>query len=203
MTLFRIFDQFVIPTLVIFLLIGSAAAAVLGAALVLRSASALAFIRAMNRWVSSRKATRELEVPRRLLGSSPWLGAFLVAGGAFATYSLVAGLEIPRSAQAVTSPKFFVSLALETTRWLVALGSVTAVVLGLLILFSPRAMSSIEARLNLWLSTRHMTPGGDSMHMPLDLLVESHARLAGWLILGFSLLVAAAISFLAAARLGG
>jgi hypothetical protein len=50
-------------------------------------------------------------------------------------------------------------------------------------------------------STRTLVPAGsERMRTPLDLLVETYPRAAGWIIFAASLLVAVAMAFLIAAR---
>ena len=51
-------ERVIVPALVIFLLVGSVASALFGLALVFRTEKALAFMRSMNRWVSTRRALR-------------------------------------------------------------------------------------------------------------------------------------------------
>ena len=79
------------------------------------------------------------------------------------------------------------------------LGSALAVAVGVLMLFVPARLAALEARLDRWYSTRQALPaGGESMRYPLDTLVEASPRAAGWLIAAASLLVAAAMTVLAA-----
>jgi hypothetical protein len=201
MTFLRLLDQLIIPFLLIFLFVGSLGGVALGCALLLRPAAAIRFIRSMNRWVSMRQATRELEIPREALRPSKWLGIFLIAGGAFACYFLVARLQIPRAAMSVADPKFVTALAVDSARWLLVAGCLVSVAMGILVLFFPGALQALEARLNQWVSTRHLLPPESGrMRTPLDLLVEAYPRAAGWTIAVSSLVVAAAVSLLIAAR---
>src|SRR5262245_38679314 len=66
MSVLTLLERVLVPALVIFLLLGSAASAALGCALVFRTASAVEFMRRMNRWVSSRRALKGLEAPRQI-----------------------------------------------------------------------------------------------------------------------------------------
>ena len=201
MTFLGVMDRLIVPALIIFLFIGSVAGIALGCGLLLRAAGTLKFLRGMNRWVSTRRAIKPLEIPREAMQPSKWLGLFLVAGGAFACYFLLARLEIPRSALTVASPKFLAALALETTRWLLAVGSVLAIVMGALVLFSPRGLNALELRMNRWHSTRRLLPANsDEMRVPLDLLVETYPYRSGWIIALSSLLVAAAMGMLIVVR---
>lgn len=201
MTFMRVLDQLVVPVLLIFLFIGSVGGVALGCALLLRPAAAIRFIHGMNRWVSTRQATRELEIPREGLRRSRWLGVFLVAGGAFACYFLVFRLQIPRAALSVADARFVTALSVDFARWLLVAGCVAAFAMGVLVLFFQDTLNRLEAALNRWVSTRHLISAeGDRMRTPLDLLVEAYPRGAGWIIAVSSMMVAVAIGLLAAAR---
>ena len=201
MTFLRLLDQLVVPFLLIFLFIGSVGGIALGGALLLRAAAAIGFIRSMNRYVSTRKATREISIPRQGFRQSRWLGSLLVLGGAFACTILLAKLLAPRAAVSVADPRFLTALAIETTGWLFVAGCLLSLAMGMLMLFSPRVLDALQAQLNHWVSTRNLVPlGGDQMRTPLDVLVEVYPRAAGWIILVASLIVAVAMCSLIAVR---
>jgi hypothetical protein len=208
MTLLSLLEKIVVPTLVIFLLLASTASTLLGLALVFRTEKALAFMRSMNRWVSTRRALRQAELPRAVTVESRrgriLLALFLLFGGGFALYVLLFRIEIPRAAVVlgVNLRRWFVTgIALQTMKWFLVLGSALALAVAVLILFFPGRLTALEARLNRWYSTRHiLPPAGESMRYPLDMVVEGSPRAAGWVITAASLLVAAAMAVLLAAR---
>jgi hypothetical protein len=208
-TALRVIDQLVIPALVLFLLVGSVAAALLGVALLLRSAAALRFIARMNRWVSTRRALKPLEIPRTVetlaaARSRPWLGALVVIGAAAALYLLLTRMDAPgsRSASALELKRWAtITLPLLTLKWFLVAGSVFAIFAGVMLVAFPRAWGALEERMNRWYSTRRMLPaGGDDMRMPLEALVEAHPRAAGAIITATSLVVALAMAGLLALR---
>ena len=211
MTFLTLMERLIVPALVIFLLIGSSASALLGLALVFRTAKAIAFMRTMNRWVSTRRALRQAELPRSVDVVSRrgrvLLALFLLAGGVFALYVLLLRLEIPRIALVLgvnLQRWFLIGVVLQTMKWFLIAGSVLALVVAVLILFFPGRLTALEARLNKWYSTRHiLPPTGDSMRYPLDMVVEGSPHAAGWVIAVASLLVAAAMAVLLAARVAG
>src|SRR5258705_14007617 len=92
-------ERVIVPALVIFLLLGGTASTLLGLALVFRTEKALAFMRSMNRWVSTRRALKQAEIPRAVGGPSRkgrvWLALFPVGGRPFALYFLLLRVEIP------------------------------------------------------------------------------------------------------------
>ena len=197
----RLFDQLIMPFLLVFLFIGSVGGFALGCALLLRAAPAIRFIESMNRWVSTRKATKGIEIQRQGFGRSKLLGVFLVAGGALACYLLIFRLQIPRSALSIGDPRFVKAFAIDSARWILVFGSVVSIGMGVLVLFLPRALDALEARVNRWVSTRNVLPiGGDDMKTPLDRLVEAYPRASGLAIAISSLVAAIAIGLLTAAR---
>ena len=211
MTLLSLLDRVLVPTLVIFLLVASAASTLLGLALVFRTQKALAFMRSMNRWVSTRRALRQAELPRTVSVESRrgkvLLALFLLFGGVFALYMLLFRVEIPRAAVilGVNLRRWFLTgLALQTMKWFLVVGSALAVVVAVLILFFPGRLTALEARLNRWYSTRNvLPPAGESMRYPLDMMVEGAPRASGWVIAGASLMVAISMAVLLAARFTG
>ena len=201
MTFLRLLEQLLVPFLMLFIFVGSLGGAALGAGLLWRTASTLRLVQGMNRWVSTRRATRPLETPHDVLPRSKWLGAFLVAGGLFAVYYLVVRLQIPRGALSPADPRFATALAVDAARWLLVAGCLVSVVMGAFVLWYPAILDRLEQRLNRWVSTRTMISAeGDRMRTPLDRVVETHPRTAGWLILLSSFAVAVAMGALIAAH---
>lgn len=210
MTFLRVADGILVPALLIFLLLGGLAGGGLGLALLLRTAGTLRFINTMNGWVSTRRATRGLEIPRSAFRpESKWgknlLGVFLAVGGVFSIYFLVSQFALLPPVLVVYGvdlQKWLVaSILVQTVRWCMVAGSILAVVMGMLVLFFPAALASVEARMNRWQSTRTMlSPEGDRMKLPLEALVEAYPRASGWLIVVASFMVAASMVLMLIAR---
>ncbi len=123
----------------------------------------------------------------------------------FAIYFLLLRVELPQAALVLgvdLKRWFIIGVALQTMRWFLTVGSVLAVAISALILFLPQRLVALEARMNKWYSTRHvLPPAGETMRFPLEMMVEASPRGAGWTITATSLLVAAAMAVLLAARL--
>jgi hypothetical protein len=208
MTFFWFVANIGVPALLIALLVGGIFGVALGFGLVARTPGTLRMVGSMNRWVSTRRALRPLEIPRHVeaqsKGAKLILGVFLLAGGTYSLFFLLAHLELPRLASvlAVDLKRWFlVSTVLHTVKWFLIAGSVLAVAVGGLLLFFPTALGRIEARTNRWYSTRKMIPpAGDSMKLGLERLVENHPRAAGWIIGICCFLVATAMAVLLLAR---
>jgi hypothetical protein len=211
MTVLALLERVLVPTLEICLLVGSLSSTLLGCALVFRTARAIDFTHRMNRWVSTRRALKEAELPRHggTPGASrkPWFGLFLLVGGAFVLYFLAFRTEIPHAAAVLgvdLKRWFLAGIALQTARWFLVAGSLLAVCVGVLLLAFPKTLTAFEERMNRWYSTRRiLPPEGESMRYPLDMLVEAYPHAAGWTIAAASLLVAAAMGLLLAARITG
>src|SRR5258706_6790950 len=167
-------ERVIVPALVIFLLLGGSASTLLGLALVFRAEKALAFMRSMNRWVSTRRALKQAEIPRSVDVSSRkgrlWLALFLLLGGVFAIYFLLLRVELPQAALVLgvdLKRWLIIGVALQTMRWFLIVGSVLAVAIAALILFFPQSLAALEARMNKWYSTPHvLPPAAETMRFP-------------------------------------
>lgn len=180
------------PILRLIALCGSLAGLLLGACLLLRPERTLAAMRGMNRWVSSRRAIKPLEVPRTALqqtrGRRLWLGLVLAAVGAYALIVLVWNLDPGRVAAALAAdPRYSpAGVVLESGRWILVAGSSVCIAIGLMMAFAPRALESLEAWSNRWVSSRQALQGADTMYVPFDRLAERFPRAFAILLLVLS-----------------
>ena len=207
--MFGFIERVIIPTLVLFLLVGGVAGVLLGAALVWRSAAALRFVARMNRWVSTRQALRPLETPRSVSAAPAlrrWLGAFLVLGGALSAAFLLARLDLLQRGSyvpGVNVERWFVSgVVLQTMKWLLIAGGGLAFAVGVMMLFFPARLAAFEGRMDRWYSSGRLLAAEETMITPLEPRVEANPRAAGWIIGVASLLVAATMLVLLFAKLG-
>jgi hypothetical protein len=189
--------QILLTSLLAFVLAGSLLGTVLGASLFARSARAQAFIGGMNRWVSTRRVLRPVELPRETGHGGRGLGLVLALAGAYALFVLA---QVPvakiASILRVDAAATLALIAIEATKWLLLAGCALSVATGVMLVFFPQAWRAVEARANRWYSSRQMAAGGDDMHVPLDRLAETYPRAAGGLILILSLASAAATALL-------
>lgn len=201
-------SQVVLPSLALFGLAGSVLGIAVGLGLLLRSAATLRFFGTMNRWVSTRRILKPLEIPRSV--GSPtakkprWNGLVLVLAGAYVSVVLwhLDGAKLA-SAMVAHGARYavFTGILLNAMRWFMVAGGLTSVAVGVMLLFFPGAYPALEARANRWYSTRQALTGGDRMHMALDRWVENFPRASGVLIAGLSLVSALAFAFLGFGRL--
>jgi len=142
----------------------------------------------LNRWVSTRHVLRAVEVPvdteRATHRHHRWLAGGFVLGGLISVFGLLAGLDATAVGTAFAEKRFapVVAIAVESTKWVLIVGSALGVVVGAMLLFYPNAESKLERLANKWVSPRRVTRTWDDMHMNLDALVEAHPRPAGWII---------------------
>jgi len=180
----QVLFQFLIVLVLVFATVGLA----VGIGLLVSSARTVRFIQSMNRWVSTRGALKAMEIPRDTErfshGNGRRMGWVLIAGGIFATLGLLFGVDIAAfsAAAAKGNARIMVSIVAATLKWFLILGSVTGVLVGYLLCFSPNALASLEKYANRWLSPRRAMRGGDDVHLTLDRLVEAHPAPSGWIL---------------------
>jgi hypothetical protein len=205
MTTQNLLVQLLVPAVVVFLFVVSVVGLALGLGLALRSSATARFMELMNRWVSMRQALKPLEAqvhfPAAASGAR-WFGVILVAIGAYAAVVLIGSFDVQRLALLFkVDPRYsLASLALEALKWLLVVGSLAAVVTGVMLVFFPRAWRGLEERANRWYSTRNLELAGDTVYLSLDRMVESHPRMAGGVIFVLSLVAAIASGLLLFAR---
>lgn len=197
------FRLWLAQAVVAFFLVAGVALFAVGIGLIVNSVGALRFFGGMNRWVSMRRATKPLEVPRDTRQAVQkyrhWLAAIFVLGGAFAVF----GLLTQFNASAVIfvfnldflKPAFSLWL-IDSVRWMLVAGNLLAVVTGLLLAFSPDTVVKLEARGSHWYSERKVTKGADQLNLKLDAWVSAHPRIAGWGIVFFALVLIGAFGLL-------
>ena len=147
-------------------------------------------------WITLRRVTKPLDVPRntdrfvlrhpRLLGATLLASAILILikGALFvAPLSAAAGGQILARLFPATR---LASTAWETlwlsSIWLLALGALLALAVGLLALFRMDWLESWSALSNRWISTRRVAKPAAKPYFGLDRLVRDKPRLWGGLI---------------------
>jgi len=81
----------------------------------------------------------------------------------------------------------FAAWVVDGARWVLVVGNLAGVVLGLLLALSPSTVVKLEARGSHWYSERQMTKGANSPNLGLDSWVAAHSGLAGGGIVVFAL----------------
>jgi len=200
-----IVTQLAITSAVAFFFVGSLLGLLLGIGLLVKARAVLPFIQLMNQWVSTRQALKSLEQPRQVgsaASGARWFGAVLVALGAFSAAILLGRLDPAAVASLlkVDGRTSLLGILLEALRWFLVLGSLGAVVTGVMLLFFPRTWRRVEERANHWYSTRSLEIAGDALHPSLDRIVEAFPRASGAVILALSVVAAASSAMLLFSR---
>lgn len=195
-----LWSQVVLPSLALFGVAGSVLGIAVGLGLLLRGAATLRFFDTMNRWISTRRTLKPLEIPR-YVGSPTarkprWNGAVLLIAGAYVAIALWQ-LDGAKMAALAHGARYAVAteILLKTIRWSMVAGGLAAGAVGVMLLFFPRVYLGFEARANHWYSTRQAFTGGDTAHMTLDRWVAAYPRFAGAAIASLS--VVATLGFVA------
>lgn len=182
-------------SVVVFFLIGGVSLLAVGMGLIINGAGALRFFGTMNHWVSMRRATRSLEIPRDTRPAVQkyryWLAAIFIAGGIYAIVGLLTGFDT-RAVITLFSLEYlrpdFAAWLVEGFRWVLVVGNLTAIVTGIMLAFFPNALVALEARGSSWYSERKVARGADTMRVTsLDIWVAAYPRAAGAIIAIFAL----------------
>ena len=197
------FRDWVARFLVVLFLVGGAGMLVAGLGLIFRSAATLRFFSSMNRWVSTRRTLRPVEIPRDTgLTVQKFrlpLGAIFIVCGAYAIYSLVTEFNAHAAILLLGLDVFrpsFATWVVDSIRWILIVGNAAGIVVGIMLAFFPGAMAALEARGSRWYSERQVARNRDEMNLTLDDWVARHPRVSGCLITGFALLLLGAFGLL-------
>lgn len=183
------FRRWIAEVLTWFFLFGGVVGIAVGVSLFLNSGRTLRFFGTMNRWVSMRSTTRPLEIPRDTTRAAHkhryWLGALFIAGGAFVIYILATQYNARAAIQMfnlMSLRPVVASWIVDSARWILIVGNLVGVGVGILLAFFPAALSAIEVRGGNWFSERRLTKGADNLNLSLDQWVAAHPRGAGAII---------------------
>lgn len=197
------FRQWIAEVLTVFFLTGGIVGVIAGVGLIVNSASTLRFFDTLNRWVSMRPVSRPLEIPRDTTRAVQrhrrWLAALFIAGGAFATFILATQYDANAARDLLNLKSVHPALAfsiVDGARWILIVGNLAAIGVGILLAFFPAKLAAIEVRGSTWFSERKHTRGADKQHLSLDSWVAAQPRRAGIVITVGSLLMIGAIAFM-------
>ena len=197
------FTQWIAESLVVFFLLGGAAVLAVGLGLLLNSEATLRLFERMNRWVSMRRTSRPLEIVRDtrplVQRYRRWLAAIFLAGGLYALYGLIMRFDTGAVIFALRLDFLradFASWVIESTRWVLIVGNVAALVVGFALAFSPASVEALEAAGSRWFSERQLTKGSDDLRTPLDRRVAANPRAAGLIMAFFGLVLIGAFTLM-------
>jgi len=183
--------------LVVLFLVASLVGLAVGVGLIVASAGTRRFLVVMNRWVSTRRAFKPIEVIRdtsqTVRKHRRWLAVVFIAGGAFSIFGLATWFDTRAAGIAFgldMQPYSVASWLVESVGRVLIVGNLVAMVVGIMLGFFPAALDALEARGSRWYSDRQLVKGGDAMHLSLDDWVAASPRFAGWIIMAAGLVLA-------------
>ena len=193
-----IVDQLVVMFIVRFFFVFGIVGFAVGVGLILSPVGMQRISGILNHWVSMRHSTRWLAIPRdtgrAVQRFRLSIGAFFILGAGFSTFILITQIDADRVVAAlhVEAPYFFAVWIMESVRWLLIVGGMIAILIGIMLIVFPDALRKIEVRANHWYSSRGQSRSGDAMHMGLDSWIEGHPQVTGWVISAAALVVVVA-----------
>lgn len=157
---------------------------IVGVGLAMRNATMLRFFDFMNKGFSVRRVMKPLTMPHFvepvLLKRSILLGVGIILGAATSIFLL---REVDAD---VFQPVFLGPFSKEAaviladyTRSFLLFGNAVCVVVGMLVLFFPHLLSSIEAYTDKWYTLRKQTRPLTQMHLEVDKWVLAHPTVSG------------------------
>ena len=181
-------DQLIAPAFDLFFFIGGLAALLIGIGLVIKSPTVFRLFDIMNYSVSTRSATKPLEIPRDssrfFLKHRVLLGLAFVVGALYADYGLLTGAG---NAAIVTLfntklPPGYVFWIVESLRYFLMVSCTVSIIVGILMIISPDALKTVENTGGRWVSTHNIVADADKMNLAFDKWVAAYPRTAGLII---------------------
>lgn len=168
----------------VFFIFASLFSFIVGVSFALRNATMLRLFDFMNKSISTRRALRPLAMPRFvepvLLKHPTMLGVGIILGAATSIF-LLRGIDADVFQPLFLGPfpYFTAALLASYSKSFLLIGNAICVAVGLLILFFPHLLSSIEAHTDKWLTLRKQTRLLGQMHHDVDKWVLAHPTVFG------------------------
>lgn len=181
-------DEILVPVVFLFFLVAGIFGLGLGLGLVVFQGRVFRLFGPMNHWVSARKNLEPMEVQHDIepfvYKYRRWFSSFFVIGGTFSIFILAAKVDAAAVASVFGAQRFsFIGpFIIQSLATFLIIGSLLAIVIGIILGFFPRVLGALETRTNRWYSSRRLAKGADKMHVPLDRWFESSPRTAGWIL---------------------
>ena len=199
----HIFRQWVVEFLVVAFLVAGFAVLAVGLSLIVNSAGTLRFFAGMNRWVSTRRAYKPIEIPRdtgqAVMKYRRMLAAIFVVGGVFALYGLATRFDTGAVIFALRLDflrPVFAGWVVESVRWVLIVGNLVGIAVGTMLAFFPDALVALEASGAHWYSERQYAKGRETMNLTLDNWVAQFPRASGCIITFFALVLLGAFGLM-------
>jgi hypothetical protein len=187
--------------LVVLLIFGNVFALLIGVLMLAAPQQLSALFNISNRWISTRRITKPLEMPRQtdlaMLRYPRVLGAILLASAALILIkgmNFITGISVADGGRLLA--RLYGDAGISSSAWeslwisliaFIVLGTVMAVAVGLMSLFKLGKLKHWLEASNRWVSTRQVTKPLDTPHYHLDKLVVAQPRIWGGVITALSL----------------
>lgn len=192
-----VFTQLAYPFIVRFFFIFGLLSLAVGMGMLLKPEPTRRLLETMNRWVSTRRGMKALEVPHSEEGPlhryrRP-LGAIAIPLLAYSTFVLITLGDMKGVVDALrpgnAGNAVLLLIVMETVRWCLVVFGLAAIVVSVMLIFFPDALKKLEMPANHWFSTRNVLSGGDDMRMDVDTWVLARPRAMGGVIVVGALVV--------------
>ncbi len=185
----KFLTDIVLRSLLVFLIVGCAAALIIGFWLLFRPDTLVRLNTRMDAWFSTRRALKPLMVPHR---SEPFVyrhhrvaGALVLVGAGYTLYSVLYRFSMKATVAVFVPPynRFFVEWLVESAVAVLTLGSIVAVAIGVILAVRPSLLKGVEAWANRRFSPRAGLRFLEIMRYQPDAVVTRHPRYVAVLII--------------------
>lgn len=180
------FRQWAMHFLTILFFVGGIVGLAAGASLIFNGERTLRFFNSLNRWVSMRSTSKPLEIPRDTTQTVQkyrrWLAVFFIVGAVFSLYVLSMKFDARAAISALNLDTLRAPVAdwlVASARWILIVGNLAAIAVGIMLGFFPLALTTVETRGSKWYSERRVVKGSDKMNLTLDNWVAAFPRTTG------------------------
>jgi len=180
------FWQWVVHTMAVLFFVGGLVGLAVGMGLIFFSEQTLRLFDPLNRWISMRGPSKPLEISRDTTQTAQkyrrWLAAFFIAGALFSLFILASKFDeraIIASLKLATLRAPVAAWIVDSAKWLLIVGNLAAIAVGIMLGFFPAALTALEAKGGRWFSERRIIKGSDKMILTLDEWVAASPRITG------------------------
>ncbi len=150
------------------LIIGSAFTLLYALLLIVSPQRALLLNRHADRWISMRKPTRPLEIPRNIdhhiYRHHRWIGLSVLLSASYILYQFAFVLKPAAAVQALSDNWLSAAIAawlLDALQWFFVPASLLLIPFGALLALRPSTLKGLEQHSNRWISSRKLLHGID------------------------------------------
>ena len=174
----------------IFLIIGSVFALLIGLLFLFSPEKARQFSLRYNRWLSLRKSAKPLEIPRSVehhaYRQHRAIGLIILLSATYILYRFAFDYDQTKAIQTLTrlfDNTILVEWLLEAYLWFILPISGLLILFGATMALKPSALKRIESLSNRWISTRKAIQPIEKQYKSLDSWVERQPRIFGTILI--------------------